>query len=195
MAYIKFKDANTLKQGTVSVNSSGNVVTLTFENDVVVDTSGFEVYLDADKVHKIGVYTDFTTLYRNDEETAKYNGYQLSNDGSMYAPTTPNVSFYTNGGGVLAGQTTQEVNDYSELVIPTPIANDDYEFTQWSPEIPTSGKVESNKSFTAIFVSTLPEPEPEPTLEERVAMVEEQNMLLSETVDSILVDVIPSLFG
>ena len=195
MAYIKFKDSNTLYEGNVSKNVQGNIVTLKFKEDVVVNTSGFDVYLDKDRVHKIGVYTDFATLYRNDEETAKYNGYQLSNDGSVYTPTTPNISFYTNGGGVLAGQTTQEVNDYSELVIPTPIANDDYEFTQWSPEIPTSGKVESNKTFTAIFVSTLPEPEPEPTLEERVAMVEEQNMLLSETVDSILVDVIPSLFG
>lgn len=195
MAYIKFADSNTLVQGTVIPESNGNIVTLKFKDNVVVDTSGFEVYLDADKVHKIGVYTDFATLYRNDEETAKYNGYQLSNDGSVYAPTTPNVSFYTNGGGVLAGQTTQEVNDYSELVIPKPIANNDYEFTQWSPEIPKSGKVESNKSFTAIFTSTLPVPEPEPSLEERVALVEEQNMLLSETVDSILVDVIPSLFG
>ena len=135
-------------------------------------------------------YSAYTAIYRIVE-----GGVQFSNNGSVYVEPVPKVSFYTNGGGTLDGETTQEVNDYSELVVPTPIANADYEFTSWSPEIPKSGEVKNNRTFTAIFTSTLPipEPEPEPTLEERVAAVEEQNLLLSETVDSILVDVIPSL--
>ena len=195
MAYIKFKDAKKLVQGNVSLNANGNIVTLKFKDNVVVDTSGFEVYLDADKVHKIGVYTDFTTLYRNDEETAKYNGYQLSNDGSVYEKPKLTVRFIAGGGGELIGITEQSVYNYEELVVPTPVANEDYVFTQWNPEIPESGEVDKNKTFTAVFVSTLPPPEPEPSLEDRVAMVEEQNIVLSMTVDSILTEVIPSLIG
>ena len=182
MAYIKFKDSNKLIQGTVSLDSSGNIVTLKFKEEVVVDTSGFEVYLDADKVHKIGVYTDFITVYRNDEETAKYNGYQLSNDGSTYEKPKKTIRFATSGGGELAGITEQTVYNYEELVVPTPIANEDYEFTHWSPEIPTSGEVDRNKTFTAIFTSTLPVPEPEPNLEERVEVLEEENAMLTMCV-------------
>lgn len=29
-------------------------------------------------------YQKFTTIYRNDSVTKKYNGYQLSNDGDVY---------------------------------------------------------------------------------------------------------------
>ena len=195
MAFIKFKDANTLVQGNVSLGANGNVLTLKFKDNVVVDTSGFEVYLDADKVHKIGVYTDFTTLYRNDEETAKYNGYQLSNDGSVFEKPKPIVRFVASSGGELIGITEQSVYNYEELVTPTPVANADYKFTQWNPAIPESGEVDRNMTFTAIFESTLPPPEPEPSLEDRVAMVEEQNIVLSMTVDSILTEVIPSLIG
>ncbi|MBD5531238.1 MAG: hypothetical protein HDQ98_03405 [Lachnospiraceae bacterium] len=42
--------------------------------------------------HDIGgnSYDGFTTIYRNDDETAKANSYQLSNDGSVYiAPPPP----------------------------------------------------------------------------------------------------------
>ena len=140
-------------------------------------------------------YKDYTTVYRElDGEI------QFSNDGSVYVKPLPKVSFYTNGGGTLEGETMQEVYTYEELVVPTPVASEDYEFTGWSPEIPTSGEIEGNKSYTAVFVSTLPPPEPEPTLEEEVyalkdsvAALEENNMMLTETVDSILTDVIPSL--
>ena len=125
-------------------------------------------------------YKDYTTIYRElDGEI------QFSNDGSVWVKPKMKVNFYTNGGGTLEGETLQEVYTYEELVIPTPVASENYEFTGWSPEIPLSGEIDGNKSFTAIFVSTLPpepEPEPAPTLEERVVAVEESNAVLTECV-------------
>ena len=140
-------------------------------------------------------YKDYTTVYRElDGEI------QFSNDGSVWVKPLPKVNFYTNGGGTLEGEVLQEVYTYEELVIPTPVPNEDYEFTGWNPEIPESGEIEENRSYTAVFVSTLPPPEPEPTLEDEVhalkdsvAALEENNIMLTETVDSILTDVIPSL--
>ena len=140
-------------------------------------------------------YKDYTTVYRElDGEI------QFSNDGSVWVKPLPKVSFNTNGGGTLEGEVLQEVYTYEELVIPTPIASEDYEFTGWNPAIPESGEIDGNKSYTAVFVSTLPPPEPKPTLEDEVhalkdsvAALEENNIMLTETVDSILTDVIPSL--
>ena len=172
--YIKFLNSNSPIECSVVPN--GNIVTLKFKDKVVVNTSGFRCYLD--KKCEYGIsgnsYAGFTTIYRDDEETAKYNGYQLSNDGSVWVKPLPKVNFYINGGGSLEGKTIQEVYTYEELVVPTPVAGENYEFTQWSPEIPLSGEIEGNKSFTAIFTSTTPAPEPEitPTLEERVATLE-----------------------
>ena len=113
-------------------------------------------------------YTEYTTIYRElDGEI------QFSNDGSIWVKPLPKINFYTSGGGTLEGETLQEVYTYEELVIPTPIAEENYEFTGWEPEIPISGEIDGDKSYVAVFVSTLPPPEPEPTLEERVVVCEE----------------------
>ena len=99
-------------------------------------------------------YKDYTTIYR------KMDGeIQFSNDGSVYVEPIPKVSFYTNGGGSLEGETVQEVKNYEELVIPTPVASENYEFTKWNPAIPATGNIESDQRFTACFVYV-------PTLEE-----------------------------
>lgn len=83
MVYIQFLDSNSVIPCEVIPNSK-NVATLRFYDAVIVDTSGFEVYLDNEKEYNIGNYSTYTTIYRNDETTAKENGYQLSNDGSVY---------------------------------------------------------------------------------------------------------------
>lgn len=192
--YIKFLDAKSAIKCAVK-QIAPNIVELKFADEIIVDTSGFNAYLDKECEYDIGgnSYIGFTTVYRNDETTVAMNGYQLSNDGSVYTPPIPVITFTTNGGGTLDGITEQQLTKYEQLKVPTPIADTDYEFSNWSPEIPSSGDIDANKTFTAIFVSTLPEPEPEPTLEERLTAVEEQNSMLSMTVDSILTDVIPSL--
>lgn len=91
MVYIRFLDSQNIMKCDLDIN--GNVVTLSFPENVVVDTSGFMVYLDKKGELDIGgkEYTGFTTVYRNDSETEKYNGYQLSNDGSVYVEKEPEI--------------------------------------------------------------------------------------------------------
>ena len=136
--------------------------------DFPLKTKGFNLSRIGNPEAFTGDYSEFKTVYK---EIA--GGAQFSNDGSVYVEPVPVVTFRCGYGGILEGETTQEVNDYSELIIPTPIADMDFEFTKWSPEIPLSGEIDSNKTFTALFTSTLPEPEPEPTIEDRMAVVEE----------------------
>ena len=91
MAYLKFLHTKDLIP--CSVRPTGHIVTLKFPEDVhpVENTSGFHLYLDPLGTMDIGGndYTGYTTVYRNDDVTAAYNGYQLSNDGSVYIPPDP----------------------------------------------------------------------------------------------------------
>ena len=178
--YIKFLNEKNPIECTVVPN--GNIVTLKFKDDVVVNTKGFHCYLDEKCEYDISgtSYEKFNTVYKNDGETEKYNGYQLSNDGSVWVKPYAKVNFDVSGDGYLDGATMQEVYYYEDLNIPTPIANDDNEFVEWSPEIPTSGEVNGNKTYTALFKSTLLPPEPEPTLEERVDGLEKETEMLTE---------------
>lgn len=189
--YIKFLDAKTPIECSVK-RITPNVIELRFANEIILDVSGFNAYKDSDCEYNIGgnTYLDYTTVYRNDEATVAKNGYQLSNDGSVYTPPIPVVTFNTTGGGTLDGITEQQLTMYEQLKVPTPNANEDYEFSYWSPSIPDSGKIESNKTFTAIFTSTLP-PEPEPTpdidndLVSRVETLEDDMKKLNEKLGGI----------
>lgn len=89
MAYLKFLNSNKSYKCTVKPN--GNIVTLEFESEKEISTNGFDLYNDMECQVDIGnnFYHDFTTIYRNDEVTSKYNGYQLSNDGSVYIEPEP----------------------------------------------------------------------------------------------------------
>lgn len=86
---------------------------------------------------------------------------------AVFKNTIPLVSFFISENGALEGELSQRVKDYSELVIPTPVSNEDYEFVKWEPEIPTEGEVNGDQIFVAVFKNT------KPTLEERVAAAEE----------------------
>ncbi len=108
-----------------------------------------------------GDYSDFKTVYREIE-----GGFQFSNDGSVFVPV---VQFFATDGGSLNGETMQTAENYKDLIIPTPEASENYEFVEWVPGIPKIGKIDDNKSFTAIFKSTV---EPETTLEERMTVIE-----------------------
>lgn len=85
MAYLRFLDSQKIIQCTV-VPESDHVVTLKFPDAVTVDKSGFDLFLDEKGELDIGgdSYHGYNTVYRNDDTTAEYNGYQLSNDGSVY---------------------------------------------------------------------------------------------------------------
>lgn len=119
-------------------------------------TAGFELLTNSGKVY--GNYLDYTTLFRKMEDGSVV----LSNDGSVYIPPEPpvyKVVFSTDGNGKLVGETEQTVKTYEELIVPTVLPNENYEFVGWNPEIPKTGKVESNMTFTAQmeYVPTLEE--------------------------------------
>lgn len=91
MAYVRFLGDESVRKAIVMPNDKENIVTLKFEEEKEVNTSGFDLFLDEECEVDIGgdSYHRFTTMYRNDETTEEYNGYQLSNDGSVYAPPEP----------------------------------------------------------------------------------------------------------
>lgn len=144
---------------------SKNIVEI--KGDFPVETNGFTISRIGNVNAFTGNYSEFTTVYK---EIA--GGVQFSNDGSVYVEPVPIINFRCGFGGTIDGETTQEAKDYSELIVPTPIADTDYEFLRWRSEIPESGEIKNNKTFTAMFISTLPEPEPEPTIDERVTALE-----------------------
>lgn len=89
MAYLKFLNSSEVYK--CKVIPQNNIVTLKFDSEMEVSTAGFNLYNDETCETDIGVgfYHAFTTIYRNDETTAEYNGYQLSKDGSVYVEPEP----------------------------------------------------------------------------------------------------------
>ena len=91
MAYLNFLQSKDLIK--CSVVPAGNIVTIKFPEGIspVISTKGFRLYLDAAGDLDIGGedYLGYTTIFRNDDVTAAYNGYQLSNDGSVWTPPEP----------------------------------------------------------------------------------------------------------
>lgn len=163
-------------------------VNFNYINKNLIEVTGdFPVKSEGFILTRIGNPEAFTGDYSNYNTVYKYidGGAVFSNDGSVYVEPLKVVTFNASYGGNLDGETRQEVYNYEELIIPTPIADNDYEFTAWVPEIPTSGEVDTNKSYTATFTSLLPPPEPEPTLEERVSTLEEENAMLASCVIEI----------
>lgn len=91
--YIKFNDTDGVVPCKIIPNGD-HIVALQFQhgNAPIINTSGFKLFLDSEMQHDIGgdSYDGFTTIYRSDEKTELHNGYQLSNDGSVYiAPPPP----------------------------------------------------------------------------------------------------------
>ena len=119
-------------------------------------TAGFELLTNSGKVY--GNYLEYTTLFRKMEDGSVI----LSNDGSVYIPPEPpvyKVVFSTDGNGKIVGEAEQEPKTFEELIIPVVIPNENYEFVKWNPEIPKSGPVNANITFTAQmqYVPTLEE--------------------------------------
>lgn len=184
MSYIRFKGGKEVLQANVMPQK--NIVTLSFAEEPVVSSAGFEAFLDADCELRIGDYLAYTTVFRNDEVTAAYNGYQLSNDGSVYTVPVPTVTFSASDGGSIEGEKNQSVTDYGSLVIPTPVPDENYTFSGWVPEIKSAGVIEKNVHFTAVFQYV-------PTLEELKAAKKSEvaaacNAIITAGIDVALPD-------
>lgn len=91
MAYLKFLNSSEVYK--CKVIPQDNIVTLIFDSDMKVSDAGFDLYNDEACQTDIGAgfYHDFKTIYRNDETTSEYNGYQLSKDGSIYVESKPYI--------------------------------------------------------------------------------------------------------
>ena len=85
MGYIKFKNKKTVQLVVVS-EESPHVIRSTGDN-LVVNTNGFRLYLDAECKYPLdnGEYAAYTTLFREGD-----GWYELSDDGSVY--TEPEVA-------------------------------------------------------------------------------------------------------
>lgn len=138
-------------------------------------TAGFELLTNSGKVY--GNYLDYTTLFRKMEDGSVV----LSNDGSVYIPPEPpvyKVVFSTDGNGKIVGEAEQEPKTFEELIIPVVIPNENYEFVKWNPEIPKSGPVNANITFTAQMQYV-------PTLEEiKTKKVKEMNDAQQTTIQN-----------
>lgn len=157
-------------------NISKNVVEVIGE-DLPARETGFIVTRIGDPSAFKGDYSEFTTVYREIK-----GGFQYSNDGSIYTKPLPKVYFNTSGGGSLEGETMQEAANYEDLMIPSTKPEENFVFTEWIPAIPESGEIEGNKSFMAIFESTIPAPDPDPGIEERVSILENDVQMINEAL-------------
>nr|DAO52738.1 MAG TPA: hypothetical protein [Caudoviricetes sp.] len=116
-------------------------------------------------------YTSYKTIYRQIE-----NAVQFSNNESVYVEPKKKVTFSTSGGGSLNGKTTQEVYNYNELIVPSVELEENYVFEKWYPEIPETGEIEADKTFTAVFQYI-------PTLDEvKEQKIEEMNTKQQEII-------------
>lgn len=112
-------------------------------------TNGFIILKNnTDKI--LGDYSDFTTIYRELDD-----GVEFSNNNTTYIKNLPRITFLANEGGILDGELIQDSLKYEDIIIPTPIPNDEYEFARWNPSIPDSGDIKSNQVFTAIFANSI----------------------------------------
>ena len=182
MSYIKFLNEDCAHKAKAVCNDT--IITLTFDETVEPNLSGFECYLDEKLKAKVGgdKYHKATTLYKKLNEYS----YQLSLDGTKYVEPPITIKFTTNGGGTLNGSVEQTVDSYSELIIPTPISNEDYEFVEWTPAIPTEGKIGTSQTFTAVFVYNEPLSS---VIERKVAeMNNVQQAIIADGVDVTLTD-------
>lgn len=80
------------------------------------------------------------------------NLYNTKHPDTGSVPSTYTVSFVSGENGKLVGNTAFEVepySDFSDISVPTPVANAGYEFYGWTPEFPES--VDGDLTFTAVF--------------------------------------------
>lgn len=92
---------------------------------------------------------EYTYIYRTYEDNVYM--VELCNNNTQWIKPKSKVVFSFGLGGHLDGEATQYANEYSELSIPTPIADERYVFSRWNPEPPLSGVIDGDRLFVAEF--------------------------------------------
>lgn len=119
---------------------------------------------------------DYVYLYRTYEDGITV---ELCNNNEVYVKPLHTVTFKTIGGGTFDGLSEQKVGCFEDLVIPTPVNSDNYEFTNWKDEIPTSGEINDDVTFYAIFTYV-------PTEEESAVLLKNNKMIKIEESKRLL---------
>lgn len=170
-------DPNTIYDGQFS-QIGNHQVRLIFTDIVPSDDillSGFSLVNEHNGIVQTK-RNDYTYIYRKYSDNPKQ--IELCNDNQPWVKPEITVTFSANNGGTLDGETTQIVDTYENLVVPTPVPNENYQFVKWNPEIPASGTIENNITFVAEF-------EYVETLEEvRKAKIAEFNTICNQTIEA-----------
>lgn len=149
---IFLSDPSIVYEGKLSkVNE--NVIRLEFKENIPDEKlllSGLNI-INEHNGHVMTVRIGYDTVYRKYEDNPLI--IELSNDGSVWVKPFPKVTFriYNNGSFEEGAKLEQEVYNYEELVIPTVLTDEGYNFIKWTPEIPPEGEIEKNITFTAVI--------------------------------------------
>lgn len=137
---LNFKYLGEEKNYNVEISSISNTL-CSIKGNIPVKNKGF--VLSRDGKNDNWNYSEYNTVYKN-----KNGIITFSNNGSVFVPT---VNFISNS-GQLDGELSQNVSNYEDIIIPTPIDTEYSKFVKWVPEIPSSGKIEEDfVSFVAEF--------------------------------------------
>ena len=150
MQKIRFVKSNL--EYNVSLKSNANRIVCTFENESDAKNAPIsEGFVEINEHNGVvqGNYEQYKYIYNKDSDGVTVTLTTDKND--AFVEVKPSVTFSASVGGIIDGETVQTVDTYAELVIPTPIANENYKFVEWSPSIPNKGDITESVSFVAIF--------------------------------------------
>ena len=150
MQKIRFVKSNL--EYNVSLKSNANRIVCTFENESDAKNAPIsEGFVEINEHNGVvqGSYEQYKYIYNKESDGVTVTLTTDKND--SFVEVKPSVTFSANVGGTIDGETVQTVDTYAELVIPTPIANENYKFVEWSPSIPNKGDITESVSFVAIF--------------------------------------------
>ena len=170
MSYIKFLDSDEHLNGKVKIIDEHTIEISGCNQNL----SGFQLFTDSGFM--FGDYKRYKYDYEEPDLGNKV--YRYTNDNHKWTKPIYTITFNTNDGGSLNGETSQTVEYYEDLIIPTVTTSENYVFDGWSPTIPSSGYVDSNKTFTAMFTYV----EPLESVKQR--KIDEMNQIQQQTIEN-----------
>ena len=170
MSYIKFLNSDEHLNGNVKIIDDHTVEVSGCNQNL----SGFQLFTDADFM--FGDYSKYK--YDYEEPNLGNKVYRYTNDNHKWKKPIYTTTFNVSGGGTAKGALTQKVEKYEDLVIPTITPNENYVFDGWNPTIPSSGYIDSNKTFVAMFTYI----EPLESVKQR--KVNEMNQVQQQTIEN-----------
>lgn len=170
MSYIKFLNSDLPLTGKVKRIDEHTIEIRGCNQNL----SGFQLFTDSSMM-----FGDYS-LYRFDygEPNLGDKVYRYTDDNHKWKQPIYTTVFRVNQGGTAKGALIQHVSTYDNLIVPTVIANENYIFNGWSPTIPSSGYIDSDKVFIAEFTYI----EPIEQIKER--KITEMNQVQQDTIQN-----------